>query len=133
LLGFVYLVPSSVGCPVAQVGNPAHGSRATIARSRLFFSPAVDPNHPVALLRHANLLLGVGRLKAGLIEAQRSLSLEPFDPTAIFNGAVHNWLNGQNDAAIALLGALPANFFEHAPYLAASMRRQAATAKPPTP
>jgi TolB-like protein len=94
--------------------------RGKLVAAEELYSKALmlDPNNPRALLLHANLLLGTGHLKEGLMEAQRSLSVEPFDTTAQFNASVHYWMNGENDAAIALLGALPVNFFERAPYLA---------------
>ena len=63
---------------------------------------ALDPNNPDALDLYGNLLAGVGRLKEALAMKQKLQTLEPFVPG--FNGstAYALWLNGQNDAAIAM-------------------------------
>jgi TolB-like protein/DNA-binding SARP family transcriptional activator len=69
---------------------------------------ALDPNHHGALFQYGNLLAGVGRLKESLATSQRLRALEPFVP--LYNGNLSDalWLNGQDDAAIAVLKDLPA-------------------------
>jgi tetratricopeptide (TPR) repeat protein len=68
---------------------------------------ALDPNNQLALGIYGNLLAGVGRLKEALAARQQLRVLEPFVPAANSNLADSLWLDGQNDAAIALLKDVP--------------------------
>jgi tetratricopeptide (TPR) repeat protein len=68
---------------------------------------ALDPSNPDAVSLYANLLAGVGRLKEALAIKQRALSLDPFVPIYIQTDATFLWLNGQADAAIAMLKPMP--------------------------
>jgi TolB-like protein/DNA-binding SARP family transcriptional activator len=68
---------------------------------------ALDPNHSDALASYSYLLLGVGRLKEALASSQKLRLLEPFAPEFNFYAVFPLWLNGQTDAAIALLDGQP--------------------------
>jgi TolB-like protein/Tfp pilus assembly protein PilF len=67
----------------------------------------LDPDNPEGLHRYGNLLAAVGRIKDSLAMRQRLQQLEPFVPTFSANTAAILWVNGQDDAAIAMLKALP--------------------------
>ena len=68
---------------------------------------ALDPGNPDALHSYSLMLASVGHLKEALAIRHQLQTLEPFAPT--FNTATAEvlWLNGQNDAAIAMLKAIP--------------------------
>ncbi|HYK79416.1 MAG TPA: hypothetical protein VEU95_07295, partial [Micropepsaceae bacterium] len=68
---------------------------------------ALDPNNPDVLHSYSLMLAGVGRVKEALAMRQQLQTQEPFVP--VFNGqtACLQWLNGQNDAAIATIKTLP--------------------------
>jgi TolB-like protein len=68
---------------------------------------ALDPDNPEALNLYSNLLSSVGQLKEDLAMKLRLRALEPFVPTYTINAAFTLWLNGQNDAASAMLQELP--------------------------
>ena len=68
---------------------------------------SLDPGNPEALQTYSIQLAAAGRLKDSLVFRQRLQALEPFVPVfSVFTAQVL-WLNGQNDAAIAILKALP--------------------------
>jgi TolB-like protein/Tfp pilus assembly protein PilF len=69
---------------------------------------ALDPYNPEALSFYSNFLAAVGRLKEDLVMRQRGLALEPLVPQYITNTAMALWLNGQSDAALAMLRTAPA-------------------------
>jgi TolB-like protein/DNA-binding SARP family transcriptional activator len=64
---------------------------------------ALDPNHPDALQAHSNWLASAGRLKESLGLKQHLWSLEPLIPGYNIDLAEFLWVNGQTDAAIAIL------------------------------
>ena len=68
---------------------------------------ALDPNNAPGLNNFSSLLAVLGRLKEALAMKQRALALEPY--IAGFKTATAEvlWLNGQDDAAIALLEEIP--------------------------
>jgi len=68
---------------------------------------ALDPNSPDALQLYGNLLAEVGHLKEALSTMERLRAIEPFVPILNLNAAVVMWLNGQDDAAIGIMEALP--------------------------
>ena len=68
---------------------------------------ALDPNNQDALFAYGNLLAGVGRLKEALAVRQQLRAVEPFVPLFNSNLADSLWLDGQNDAAIAILKEVP--------------------------
>ena len=70
---------------------------------------SLDPGNPEALQTYSAELMSVGRLKDSLALRQRLQALEPFVPVFNLFTAAILWLNGQNDAAIAMLKALPPN------------------------
>jgi tetratricopeptide (TPR) repeat protein len=87
---------------------------------------SLDPGNPEAVQVYSILLAAAGRLKDSLSLRQRLQALEPFVP--VFNTFTTHilWLNGQNDAALAMLEALPPNGAFGAYFLAeiyAAMRR----------
>jgi adenylate cyclase len=69
---------------------------------------ALDPNNPDALALYSSMLAAVGRLKEALTMKQQALALEPYVPVYQRNTAGLLWLNGQNDAALALISRSPA-------------------------
>jgi TolB-like protein len=70
---------------------------------------AIDASNPDAPNQYSILLAGVGRLKEALAMRRELLALEPFVP--IFKTRLSNslWLNGDDEAAIAMLMDLPGN------------------------
>jgi adenylate cyclase len=68
---------------------------------------ALDPNNPDALDLYSTLVAGVGRLKEALAMKQRLLALEPLVLTYQSSTAGVLRDNGQTDAAMAMLKALP--------------------------
>jgi TolB-like protein len=70
---------------------------------------ALDPKNPDALYQYSQQLMFSGRLREALVIKQQLQVLEPFVPQ--FNGSMPTilWLNGQTDAAIAMLKAMPAD------------------------
>jgi TolB-like protein/Flp pilus assembly protein TadD len=71
---------------------------------------ALDPNNPEVMNWYSELLAGIGRLKEALDMNRKAQELEPFVPVFKRDAGVMLWLNGQNDAAIAMLGALPSDY-----------------------
>jgi tetratricopeptide (TPR) repeat protein len=80
---------------------------------------ALDPNNPDTLSTYSNLLAVVGRLKEALTMKQLLLALEPYVPGYIQDTAEIMWLNGQTDAAIAMLKESPNNLVDVARIYAA--------------
>jgi TolB-like protein len=70
---------------------------------------ALDPGDPEALNSYSIQLASAGRLRDSLPLRQRLQALEPFVPVFNVFTAEILWLNGQNDAAIAMVKALPPN------------------------
>jgi tetratricopeptide (TPR) repeat protein len=70
---------------------------------------ALDPNNADALNQYSYQLEEVGRLKEGLALRQKLQALEPFVPAFNSGLAYSLWLNGQTDAAIAMLKTFPAD------------------------
>ncbi len=68
---------------------------------------AVDPNDPARLNEYSVLLADVGRLKEAIAVRQQLRAVEPFVPTYNVWAAEYLWVDGQNEAAIAILNALP--------------------------
>ncbi|HEY4265518.1 MAG TPA: tetratricopeptide repeat protein [Micropepsaceae bacterium] len=102
--------------------DPSHAEGyiglATVHTFRRQFIPAedlfqkalsLDPNNPDALQIYSVALATAGRIKDALPLRLRLRALEPFVP--VFNAFTAQilWLNGQDDAAIAILKALPRN------------------------
>jgi TolB-like protein len=67
----------------------------------------LDPYNPDSLHEYSHMLAGLGYLKQALAMRQELLALEPFVPVFNWSTAQIRWLNGQNDAAIAMFEALP--------------------------
>ncbi|HEX3483758.1 MAG TPA: hypothetical protein VHT51_01780 [Micropepsaceae bacterium] len=70
---------------------------------------SLDPSNPEALQVYSVALATAGRLKDALPLRQRLRALEPFVPVYNVFTAQVLWLNGQDDAAIAILNGLPPN------------------------
>ena len=68
---------------------------------------ALDPNEPDVLLNYAVTLQSEGRFKEALIAMERLQRVEPFVPIFSIVAAHNLHLNGQLQAAIAMLGAIP--------------------------
>jgi tetratricopeptide (TPR) repeat protein len=68
---------------------------------------ALDPDNPDALAAYSALLARVDRPKDAMATWQKLQSVEPFVPSANAITAGLLWLNGQNDAALAMFKALP--------------------------
>jgi TolB-like protein len=68
----------------------------------------LDPNNQDVLNVYSNVLAAMGRLKESLAMKQQLRQLEPFVP--VYNGNLADvlWVNGQNEAAIAILKDFPA-------------------------
>jgi TolB-like protein len=80
---------------------------------------SVDPGNPESLQFYSLMLAITGRLKEALALRDRLQALEPFVPAFNAYTAQVRWVNGQNDAAIATLKALPANELNGAYFLPA--------------
>jgi TolB-like protein/DNA-binding SARP family transcriptional activator/Tfp pilus assembly protein PilF len=92
------------------LGGVEGGRQKTVLAEELISKAlALDPTNEVGLWTYGNFLGRVGRVKEALATYQRLRVLEPFDPK--YNGNLSDalWLNGQDDAAIAVLKALPGN------------------------
>ena len=76
-----------------------------LAEDLLASALALDPNHGEALSFYSGVLLAVGRVKEAVAIKQRLNELEPYVPLYVGNLGEALWLNGQNDAAIAILKA----------------------------
>jgi TolB-like protein/tetratricopeptide (TPR) repeat protein len=70
---------------------------------------ALDPNDPDVLSNYWNILLKTGRPKEALVVAERLRTLEPLVPAYQTNAAMSMQVTGQNEAAIAVFEAIPAN------------------------
>jgi TolB-like protein/DNA-binding SARP family transcriptional activator len=98
--------------------NLADGYRALgateLSRQKLLLSEdlmsealALDPNNQDTLFSYGNLLVGVGRLKEALAVRRQLRAIEPYVPLYNSNLADSLWLDGQNDAALAILKEVP--------------------------
>lgn len=78
---------------------------------------AIDPNNPEALYRYAQVLSHMGRLGESLQAYQQLLELEPFVPIYRFATGHSLYVNGRNQASIAMLDATsddsPARFYRN--------------------
>jgi adenylate cyclase len=90
------------------LGSAGLNRRNLLLREELISKAlALDSDNQLALGIYGNLLAGVGRLKEALAARQRVRTLEPFVPASNSNLADSLWLDGQNDAALALLKDTP--------------------------
>jgi TolB-like protein/Flp pilus assembly protein TadD len=64
---------------------------------------ALDPNHPEALNMSSQMFSYLGLVDKALFLRRRSLAVEPFDPNSNRDLATLLWLNGEDDAALAIL------------------------------
>jgi adenylate cyclase len=100
----IQLDPNS---PDANLGQAAFydfiSRRYALAEDFYSKALALDPDIPDALEYHGEMLLTLGRVKEGLALSQRLQALEPFIPYYACEFAEALWLNGQDDAAIAIL------------------------------
>ena len=77
--------------------------RWIVAEDFLLKALALDPNHGEALSFYSGVLLAVGRVKEAVAMKQRLNQLEPYVPLYAGNLGEALWIDGQNDAAIAVL------------------------------
>ena len=99
----VALDPSLVDGQLALALTQSGPRRWLLTEDLLLKVLALDPNHAEALDAYSSLLYAVARTKEALEIKQRVYQLEPFVPLYNGNLAQALWLDGQNDAAIALL------------------------------
>jgi tetratricopeptide (TPR) repeat protein len=87
----------------------AQASRGKLLLAEDLYKQALilDPNHPDTLHQYGDLLAGAERLKEALVMQQHLRAVEPFVPVFNSNAADVLWLNGQNDAAIAMQKNVP--------------------------
>jgi TolB-like protein/tetratricopeptide (TPR) repeat protein len=86
----------------------AHGKLVS-AETSIMEALSLDPDNPDALHFQSMLLAQVGRVKDALQIRQRLRTLEPFVPLYNMTTAHMLWLDGENDAALAMFQALPPN------------------------
>ena len=77
--------------------------RWIIAEDILSNALTIDPNHGEALSFYSGVLLAVGRVKEAVAIKRRLNELEPYVPLYVGNLGEALWIDGQNDAAIAVL------------------------------
>jgi tetratricopeptide (TPR) repeat protein len=77
--------------------------RLALIEDALTHALAVDPNDPEALEQYSSMILALGRVKEAVALKQRLHDIDPFIPVRNNNFAQALWLDGQTDAAIALL------------------------------
>jgi adenylate cyclase len=99
------LADGYVALGVVELGR----EKLLLAENRYKQALALDANNEGVLFTYGNLLGAVGRVKEALATYQRLRTLEPFVP--LYNGNLSDalWLNGQDEAAIAILKNLPAD------------------------
>jgi hypothetical protein len=68
---------------------------------------SIDSSDPDTLARYIVFLFSIGRLKEGLVMAQRLHAMEPFVPIYTQYVGVALQLNGQDEASIPLLQSIP--------------------------
>jgi TolB-like protein len=68
---------------------------------------ALDPNHPDMLTNQSILLATVGRLKEANTLRRHLKLVEPYEPLSNVWTARYLWVDGQDEAAVAILNALP--------------------------
>jgi TolB-like protein/DNA-binding SARP family transcriptional activator len=83
-------------------------ARGALLRADEFYSKglSLDPYSPDCLNLYANLLAEVGRLKESLAMVRRLRAIEPFVPVFNGNAATVMWLNGDDEAAIAVFKSM---------------------------
>ena len=92
----------------AALGQSERGRQKLVLYEELISKAlALDPNNEGILFSYGNHLGAVGRLKEALTTYQRVRALEPL--VSVFNGNLSDalWLNGQDEAALAILKDLP--------------------------
>jgi TolB-like protein/DNA-binding SARP family transcriptional activator len=99
----VELDPDLVEAQVMYTLTISGPRKLALIEDALTHALALDPGSPEALERYSNMLLAVGRVKEALALKQGLHELDPFIPVRNHNLAEALWLDGQTDAAIALL------------------------------
>jgi tetratricopeptide (TPR) repeat protein len=77
--------------------------RWILAEDLLSKALALDPNHGEALSFYSGVLLAVGRVKEAVAMKEWLDQLEPYVPLYVGNLGEALWVEGKNDAAIAVL------------------------------
>jgi TolB-like protein/DNA-binding SARP family transcriptional activator/Flp pilus assembly protein TadD len=103
----VELDPNSAEAYWAQAAAQTGPGEFQATEEILSKALALDPNNPDVLNAYSNLLRNVGRLKEALPIKQQVVALEPFVPVYTGNLGEALWLNGQNEAALAVLKSGP--------------------------
>jgi tetratricopeptide (TPR) repeat protein len=99
----IELDPDLVDAQVQYTVTISGPRRLALIEDALTRALALDPNHPNALERYSSMLMAVGRVKEAVALKQQLHDLDPFIPVRNNNFAEALWLDGQTDAAIALL------------------------------
>ncbi len=118
----IQLDPNHADGYVSLGFEQADSGKLLPAEDALKHALALDPNNPDALHRYSMLLAQAGRLKEALSIRQQLQTLEPFDLGYDVNLARIQWLNGQDDAAIAIFRVLPPGSVDLARIYAAAGR-----------
>ncbi|HEX6610696.1 MAG TPA: hypothetical protein VF051_07960, partial [Hyphomicrobiaceae bacterium] len=99
----VELDPDLVEAQVQYTRTISGPRKLALVEDSLTRALAVDPNNPEALEQYSSMILALGRVKEAVALKQRLHDLDPFIPVRNNNFAQALWLDGQTDAAIALL------------------------------
>jgi TolB-like protein/DNA-binding SARP family transcriptional activator len=83
--------------------------RGRLLQAQELYSKALmlDPSNPDALHRSSTLVAAAGQVKDSIAMRQKLRALEPFVPSFNMGTFVSLWLDGQNEAAVAVLKDLP--------------------------
>jgi adenylate cyclase len=106
----IELEPRHAGGYVAKANIRLQQGRWAEGEDLLKQALALDPNDPEALNSYGfALLMRTGRPKEALAVIEKLRTLEPLIPAYDSNAAMIMQVNGQNEAAIAILETIPAN------------------------
>jgi TolB-like protein len=101
------LDPKYPGSLAAQARIEIRGGRPAVGDDLFRQALALDPSDPDILDRFSQFLAGTGRVRETLQLREQLRSLEPFVPFYNIVTAQHLQRAGQNEAAIAILEAIP--------------------------
>jgi len=99
----IALDPNLAEAYLALARTQVTAGKRLLAQDSFAKALALDPSNSDALSIYANHLASVGLLGQALVVKQQALALDPFVPVYNRNVAVMLWLNGQSEAALAIL------------------------------
>jgi TolB-like protein len=105
----IQLAPDNAEGYTALANAQSFQGRGLQAQGLYEHALSLDPANPEALHEYSLHLVEVGRLKDALPLRQRLRGVEPLVPIYNYFTALVLWLNGQDDAAIAIHKTLPPN------------------------